>query len=112
MVRVVDVASVDKRVAHQRRAHEAGADAVAVLPHELGQTVPGADALRFGREQVEPQRQCVGGLGVARQATGRRDELLVERLDDLVGELLVARPAGVVAEHVGGPRDRRAVCAW
>ena len=105
MVGVVDEPGVDQRVADERGADEAGPDAVVLLAHELGEPLAARAALGLVREQVEPQRQRVRGLGIARQPTRRGDELAVEGGDDAVGELVVAGGVLVVSEDIGGPRQ-------
>ena len=106
MVGVVDETGVDQGVAHERRADEAGADAVVVAAHQLGQPSRGADPLRLARQQVEAQGEGVGRLGVARHPAGRRDELVVERGGDLARQLVEAGAVGLVAEHRGGAGEQ------
>ena len=102
----VEVSGVGERVGDERRADEAGRDAVAALAHELGEAARRARAARGIRHQVEPQRERVGRRRVVHHAAGGRHVLGDER-----GACARRARRTAPGRRVAEPRRRRRRCA-
>ena len=94
-----------ERVAEQRRADEAGGDAVIALADEFGEPRAGSAALVGLGQQGELERQRVGGRGVADQPPARRDVLAGEGITHRRGEGPVARLILRPTEHPRRPPE-------
>ena len=86
MVRLVEVATISKGIAHERRPDEAGADAVLPCSHELGEPPHGPRPLFRRLEQIEPEREGVCRLGITRHPPARCHVLVTKRRADGVGQ--------------------------